>query len=142
MKRVLKIIGIVLLVIVAIVAVLLIWLSKKPAVADDYTSKVQPGEAIEAKYLAMGAHEVSYLEQSGMQDFKKYELYYPSDITDGSVKYPVVIFSNGTGVKGSKYPAVLRHLASWGFIVMATEEENSWNGFSSEMCLRTIIKYR
>ena len=54
MKRVLKIIGIVLLVIVAIVAVLLIWLSKKPAVADDYTSKVQPGEAIEAKYLAMG----------------------------------------------------------------------------------------
>ena len=24
---------------------------------------------------------------------------------------------------------------------MATEEENSWNGFSSEMCLRTIIKF-
>ena len=41
----------------------------------------------------------------------------------------------------TKYPAVLKHLASWGFIVMATEEENSWNGFSSEMCLRTIIKF-
>ena len=24
---------------------------------------------------------------------------------------------------------------------MATEEENSWNGFSSELCLRTIIKF-
>ncbi len=76
-----------------------------------------------------------------MHDFKKYEIYYPSDIAAGTEKYPVVIFSNGTGIKASKYPAVLKHLASWGFIVMATEEENSWNGFSSEMCLRTIITY-
>ena len=119
--------------------VLLIWLSKKPAVANDYISKVQTGGEIEAKYLSMGSHEVFYLEQGGMHDFKKYEIYYPSDIAAGTEKYPVVIFSNGTGIKGSKYPAVLKHLASWGFIVMATEEENSWNGFSSEMCLRTII---
>ena len=36
---------------------------------------------------------------------------------------------------------MLKHLASWGFIVMATEVDNSWNGVSSEMCLRTIIKF-
>lgn len=139
MKKVLKVIGIVLLIIAALVAVLLIWLSKKPAVDADYTNKVQTGGPIEEKYLAMGSHEVSYLEQAGMQDFKKYEIYYPSDITTGTEKYPVVIYSNGTGIKGTKYPAVLKHLASWGFIIMATEEENSWNGFSSEMCIRTII---
>lgn len=139
MKKVLKVIGIVLLVIAALVAVLLIWLSKKPAVDADYTNKVQTGGPIEEKYLAMGSHEVSYLEQAGMQDFKKYEIYYPSDITTGTEKYPVVIYSNGTGIKGTKYPAVLKHLASWGFIIMVTEEENSWNGFSSEMCIRTII---
>lgn len=140
MKKVLKIIGIILLVIVLIIVALLFWLSNKPAVADDYTSKVQTGGIIEAKYLAMGSHEVSYLEMAGMHDFKKYEIYYPSDIVDGTAQYPVVIYSNGTGIKGSMYPAVLKHLASWGFIVMATEEEYSWNGFSSEMCLRTIIK--
>ena len=139
MKKVLKIIGIIVLVIAVLIVALLIWLSKKPAVADDYITKVQTGGEIEAKYLAMGSHEVSYIEQSMMHDFKKYEIYYPSDITDGTNKYPVVIYSNGTGIKGSKYPSVLKHLASWGFIVMATEEENSWNGFSSEMCLRTII---
>ena len=55
-----------------------------------------------------------------------------------SEKFPVVIFSNGTGVPASKYSAVLKRLASWGFIVMGTDEENSWNGFSSEMCLRKI----
>ena len=140
MKRILKIAGIVLLVIVVLVILLLVQLSKSPSVPDDYTKTVKTGGELEAKYLSMGTHEVSYLEQAGMHDFKKYEIYYPSDIVDGTAKYPVVIFSNGTGVKGSKYPAVLKHLASWGFIVMATEEENSWNGFSSEMCLRTIIK--
>lgn len=139
MKKVLKIIGIIVLVIAVLIAALLVYLSKKPAVADDYTSKVQTGGAIEARYLAMGSHDVSYLEIAGMHDFKKYEIYYPSDITSGTEQYPVVIYSNGTGIKASKYPAVLKHLASWGFIVMATEEENSWNGFSSEMCLRTII---
>ena len=76
--------------------VLLIWLSKKPAVANDYISKVQTGGEIEAKYLSMGSHEVSYLEQDGMHDFKKYEIYYPSNIAAGTEKYPVVIFSNGT----------------------------------------------
>ena len=141
MKKVLKIIGTILLVIAIIIGIFLIWLSKRPAVADDYTSKIKTGGAIETKYLAMGSHEVSYLEQPVMQDFKKYEIYYPKDIVNGKAKYPVVIYSNGTGIKASKYPTVLKHLASWGFIVMATEEENSWNGFSSEMCLRSIIKY-
>ena len=140
MKKVLKIIGIILLVLAVFVAALMFYLSKRPAVADDYITKVETGGEIEAKYLAMGSHEVAYLEQAGMHDFQKYEIYYPSDITSGSDKYPVVIYSNGTGIKASKYPAVLKHLASWGFIVMATEEENSWNGFSSEMCLRLIIK--
>ena len=140
MKRVLKIIGIIVLVLIVFIAAFLIYLSRKPAVSDDYTTKVETGGTIESKYLAMGSHEVSYLEQAGMHDFKKYEIYYPSDLTDGTEKYPVVIYSNGTGIKASKYPAVLKHLASWGFIVMATEEENSWNGFSSEMCLRTIIQ--
>ncbi len=139
MKKVLKIIGISLLIIVVLAVILLFLLSKLPAVSDNYISKIQTGGSIEAEYLAMGSHNVSYWEQNVLQDFKKYEIYYPSDITRGDMKYPVVIFSNGTGVKASRYPAVLKHLASWGFIVMATEEENSWSGLSSELCLQTII---
>ena len=34
----------------------------------------------------------------------------------------------------------MKHLASCGFVVMATEEEYSWNGFGAEMCLRFAIK--
>ena len=60
------------------VAVLLVYLAKRPAVPNDYTFKVKTGGDIEAKYLAMGPYEVSYLERSALQDFKKYEIYYPN----------------------------------------------------------------
>lgn len=139
MKRVLKIIGIVLLVMVAAIIVILIYLSKRPAVASDYTDQVKTGGGIEAKYLSMGTYDVSYLEKTALQDFKKYEIYYPTDIAKSTDKYPVVIFSNGTGIKASRYTPILKHLASWGFIVMATEEEYAWNGFSSEMCIRFLM---
>ena len=140
MKKALKIIGIIFLCIVVLVIILLVYMSLKPVVSKDYNQKVKIGGDIEAKYFEKGTHEVSYLERAAMHDFKKYEIFYPSDIASGNNQYPVVIYSNGTGIKASKYKAVLERLASWGFIVIGTEAENSWNGFSSEMCLRLIEK--
>ena len=138
MKKMIKLFLVIIVIAICLVAILLLNLSRRMAVPNDYTATVQTGGDIEAKYLAMGEYDVSYLEMGGLHDFKKYEIYYPSNIASMAKKLPVVIFSNGTGVPASKYPALLKHLASWGFIVMATEEEYSWNGFSSEMCLRTI----
>lgn len=137
MKKVLKMIGIALLVIILLIVALLFWLSKQPSVPNDYTKTVKTGGAIEAKYMAMGNHEVSYFESATLNSFQKYEIYYPSDI-DQSGPLPVVVFVNGTGVKGSKYPALQKHMASWGFITIATEEEYAWNGFSAEMCVRYL----
>ena len=133
MKKVLKVIGIVVLAVALLIAALLFLLSKRPSVPDDYTKTVKTGGDIEAAYLAAGSHEVSYIENAAMMSFKKYEIYYPSDIADMDGKLPVVVFVNGTGVKGSKYPVLQKHLASWGFITVATEEEYAWNGFSAEM---------
>ena len=133
---------------IAIIAIILIvgsvalkglgqFLSKIPSVSEDYVSKVQTGGDIEAKYLKMGSHEVDYYEAAAMMSFQKFELYYPKDIASMD-KLPVVVFVNGTGVKGSKYSALQKHLASWGFITIATEEEHAWNGFSAEMCIRYL----
>lgn len=137
MKKILIIIGVLLLLLVAAAIVLLICLSKIPAVPDDYTKTVQTGGELEAGYLAMGSHEVGYYESGSLNSFKKYEIYYPLDIAR-SGPLPVVVFVNGTGVKGSKYPALQKHMASWGFITIATEEEYAWNGFSAEMCVRYL----
>ena len=138
LKKVLIVIGIIVLVIVILVIAVLTWLSGRPSVPDDYTSTVKTGGDIEATYLAMGSHEVSYVESAAMMSFKKFEIYYPSDIAEMDGPLPVVVFVNGTGTGASKYPALQKHLASWGFITIATEEENAWNGFSAEMCVRYL----
>lgn len=139
MKKALKILGLVVGIIIIILIVLIIYLAKRPAVDNDYYKKTAAVGELETKYQGMGSHDVSYMEKSVLENFKKYEIWYPSDIADIG-KCPLVIFSNGTGVKGSKYQAQFKHLASWGFVVIGTEEENSWNGFSSEMCLRLMIR--
>ncbi len=135
---VLKWVGIGLLVIIVLVLLLLFWLSKQPSVLENYTETVKTGGHIEAKYLAMGEHDVSYFESAALMSFEKYEIYYPADIADFNEPLPVVVFVNGTGVGASKYPALLKHMASWGFIAIGTEEEHAWNGFSAEMCIRYL----
>lgn len=138
--KILKIILIVVIIITLIIAGGLFWLSSKPSVPEDYTESVQTGGKIEASYLKPGEYQVSYKEAGALEAYKKYEIWYPTELESTDSQYPVVIFCNGTGVKASKYTALLEHLSSWGFIVMATEEEYSWNGFSAEMCLRFAIK--
>ncbi|MDO5410975.1 MAG: hypothetical protein Q4F21_11080 [Lachnospiraceae bacterium] len=113
-------------------------LSKVQSVPEDYTKTVSAGAEIEAKYLAMGSHDVSYVEYGALMSFEKYEIYYPSDIAEMEGSLPAVIFVNGTGVAGSKYQALQKHMASWGFITVATEEAHAWNGFSAEMSVRML----
>ena len=112
-------------------------LSKIPSVPDDYTKKVQTGGDIEAKYLAMGNYEVEYLESATVSSLEKFHVYYPKDI-DEMGKVPVVIFMNGTGIPGSKYPALQKHLASWGFITIANEEDHSFYGEGVELSIRYL----
>jgi hypothetical protein len=133
MKHLLKIAG--------VIGVLLGILSQT-AVPKNYTEKVKTGGEIESRYLQMGSSDVSYMESSTLQSYKKYEIWYPSEIEaeTGNRKYPAVVFVNGTGVKASEYKALFAHLASWGFICIGTEEEYAWNGFSAEMCVRTLLK--
>lgn len=135
-----KILGIIVFVIIVLVILLMTYLKSRGAVPKDYTEKVQTGGEVEKTYLAMGKYGVTYVEIPALSSFEKYEIYYPEELTTTDKKYPVVIFCNGTGVKASSYKPLLQHLASWGFIVIGTEEEYSWNGFSAEMSARLIKK--
>ncbi len=87
----------------------------------------------------MGSHEVKYLEVKTDEVFKKYEIYYPSELESEKNQYPLVIFVNGTGIKGSKYKALFRHLASWGFIVAGNEDDSSGNGLSTDKTLAYLL---
>lgn len=138
MKKVLKIIGIVLLALAELIVILLIVLSKRPAAPTDYQTKTETDGELEAHYMSSGQYDVSTYEEAVLQGFGKYILYYPSQLTEKADTYPVIVISNGSGTPLSKYPTVAKHFASWGFLVIGTEEEYDWNGVSSEMCIRYL----
>lgn len=138
--KILKVVGIILLVLIALIVVLLICLSMKPFVPNNYTKTVDTGGEIEAKYLAMGAHEVKYAEAEAPGDWKKFEAFYPADLETGEDTYPVVVFANGTGVFASKYKALFKHLASWGVIVLGNEDPSTCTGASAEATLVWLLE--
>lgn len=138
MKKVLKVVGIAVFVIIIIAFAALKYLSSRPAAPGDYQKTTETGSALEAKYMSSGAFAVSVYEEPALQVFKKYVIYYPSELETSEKQYPVIVVCNGSGTPISKYPAVPEHFASWGFIVIGTEEENAWNGFGSEMSIRHL----
>lgn len=141
MKKVVKIIGLVLLTIIVIGLVILKILGSRPAAPTDYQQTVQTGGDIEKKYMANGSYEVSTYENAVLQEFRKFIIYYPTELETSSKKYPVIVMCNGSGTPMSKYSAVSKHMASWGFIVIGTEENYSWNAFGAEMCLRYLERW-
>ncbi len=138
--KVIKIIGIILLVVIVLLAVILIKGILTPMVPKDYVETVKTGGDIEAKYLKMGSYEISYFEEKTNDSLKKQEVYYPKELETTDKKYPAVVFSNGTGVAGSKYKALFEHLASWGFVVIGNEEPESWNGISSDKSIGYLLE--
>lgn len=51
-----------------------------------------------------------------------------------------MVFVNGTGVYASKYPALFRHLASWGFIVLGNEDPGTFSGDSADATLSWLLE--
>lgn len=138
--RILKWTGIVIFIIVLLLAILLFILSRKPFVPGNYTKTVKPGGTLEARYLAMGQYEVRHVETDAPEDWGKFIIYYPAEMEKEDQTYPAVVMVNGTGVYASKYPALFQHLASWGFIVIGTEDPSTCSGDSSEAALSYLLK--
>lgn len=139
MKKVLKAMGIALLAIVILIGVFFFWLTHRDAsLKENYRDEIQTGGALEASYLKDGPYAASYYEDPAFQVFEKYEISYPAELETENKKYPVIVVCNGTGWKGSLSKAQHQFYASYGFIVIATEETYSWNGFGAEMCIRHL----
>ena len=140
MRKALKIIGIIVLVLIIGIFILLKFLGSRSAAPANYMQDTETGGSIEAKYMAAGGYEVSTYEEPTLQGFSKYTIYYPTELETTDEKYPVIVVCNGSGTPISKYLSVPEHFASWGFIVIGTEEEYDWSGFSAEMCIRHLQK--
>lgn len=70
----------------------------------------------------------------------KIAAYYPAGLEETESAFPVVVFANGTGVGASRYPALFQHLASWGFIVLGSEDPSTCTGASAEAALVWLLE--
>lgn len=84
--------------------------------ADD----VQGTTTIEAKYTRSGPNWTATTSGGG------YTIFYPRGLEDGS--YPVILWGNGIGTPTIAYTPLLTHLASWGFVVIASNNSMDYNG--------------
>lgn len=109
------------------------------AVPSSYETSVKTDMPLEKKYLQHGPFSTAYLEQPVNESWKKYEVWYPTDMGTADAQYPLLVLSNGTGVHASSAKAMAEHFASWGFIVLGNEEDNSWAGSSAEKGLVWLL---
>ena len=110
------------------------WKTDAPSVAQDYYVQTVTGGSLEEKYTAMGDYEVAYAEYpaADLLSVGRYEIWYPEAMAEQDRTWPVVMMCNGTGVAASRYTPIFEHLASWGFVVVGNEQQNSWSGADAD----------
>lgn len=139
MKKVLKVAGVIVLTVIVMVTGLLGFISLRPAAPHHYTRKTNTGGDLEAKYLSLGPCKTSHLTSEVEGILEKFTIFYPAELEDSDNIYPAVIMVNGTGIPATKYKSVLKHLASWGFVVVGNEDPSSGSGESTEITLRYLL---
>ena len=108
---------------------------------NEYYKHTNPVGKIEKKYAPMGPSSVSRKEiASDNQQIGKFVIYYPSEIIETTDKIPVVLWANGTGSKSETYKPFLTHLASWGFITVSNDDENTRTGESLNSSIDLLLK--
>src|SRR2546422_2720967 len=85
-----------------------------------------PTGDIERKYYAKGPWPILEITTDAACDSRgnKCTLYYP-DLRASTLKHPLVTWGNGTLGRPETYAYFLKHLASWGFVIVATHEQNT-----------------
>jgi hypothetical protein len=86
-----------------------------------------PTKPIELKYYGTGpwavtvAIGVECCDSSG----DKFDLYYPTNLGQNGFQHPILTWGNGTNSLSGNYTFFLKHMASWGFVIIAAQDKNS-----------------
>jgi hypothetical protein len=90
----------------------------------------QPTKPIEQKYYAMGSWAVTVSTGVYCCDSlgNKFDIYYPTPLGANGFKHPILTWGNGTLGSAAQVDYFLRHMASWGFVIIATEDQQTGPG--------------
>jgi hypothetical protein len=78
------------------------------------------GTPVQDRYAAPGPDAVVHVELEASSGDVPFELYRPADLGPPGTLHPVVTWGNGSWAHPWEYDPFLRHLASWGFVVVAS----------------------
>ena len=103
---------------------------------------VKTDAPIEKKFLEAGPENVrNYTESANDFKLKMFRVWYPERLeTEKGKRFPLIVFCNGTGYRATRFSSVFRHLASWGFVVVGTDEEWSGKGRGAILSLRFLLE--
>ncbi|RDI64978.1 poly(ethylene terephthalate) hydrolase family protein [Nocardia pseudobrasiliensis] len=101
----------------------------------------QPAGPTEAKYFAPGPWAVTTRQAVGCCDSTgaAYDVWYPTDLGANGMRHPIITWGDGTSAVPRQYDYLLRHLASWGFVVIATENQTTGSGADIVSAARYLI---
>lgn len=68
-----------------------------------------------------------------------FDVWYPANLGAGGMRHPIITWGNGTNAVPSQYAHLLEHLASWGFVVVATANRNTGTGADITGAARHLI---
>jgi pimeloyl-ACP methyl ester carboxylesterase len=95
---------------------------------------------VDARYAvngpATGVHEVVVDRATGAA---VYEVFAPKDLGPPGTRHPIVTWGNGSFAHPVEYDALLRHLATWGFVVVAADTDQSGTGDEILAATRAVL---
>jgi hypothetical protein len=83
---------------------------------------------IDTTYGAPGTWAVSHTTVNDASGAALYELFYPTALGQNGFHHPLLTWGNGTNATPAQYSRLLTHLASWGFVVIASTSPTTGTG--------------
>lgn len=133
--KILKYIGLGIVGLGVVLTAVYFYADNKKDIGEDFRTKIETGAPIESKYLEQGSLAVEKLVVDAEDPIGKYSIFYPTEMKDSNKKYPLLFVVNGTGGKATKYEALFEHYASWGFVVVGTEDKGTGTGKTTMQAL-------
>lgn len=138
-KKVLVILLMIPVIFAVVLACLYLYADNKPDIRKGYNEQIITGGEIESTYLQTGDYETKKITERAESPIGKYTIYYPAELETTDKSYPMILVVNGSGGKATKYEAEFELYASWGFIVVGTQDKGTGSGETTIETLRYML---
>ncbi len=126
-------------VLAAVIGAGYLYADNKADIKEGYNKQIETGGDLESKYLLGEDLKVKKTTFREEEPIKKVAVFYPEELETSSRKYPMILVMNGTGGKATKYEPQFEMYASWGFIVVGTQDKGTGTGKTTVKVLNDML---